>query len=84
MILAGTLTGAQGDIRCNVLEVSSCHLFTEMKYKLVKLLKYVIGSSLLDIVNTENPGRTCHVCIRGCACHVFGSEISLESHLFGV
>ena len=21
---------------------------------------------------------TCHVCIRGCACHVFGSEISLE------
>ena len=20
---------------------------------------------------------TCHVCIQGCACHVFGSEISL-------
>ena len=28
-------------------------------------------------------GGTCHVCIRGCACHVFGSEISLESHIFG-
>ena len=28
-------------------------------------------------------GGTCHVCIRGCACHVFGSEISLESHTFG-
>ena len=28
-------------------------------------------------------GGSCHVCIRGCACHVFGSEISLESHIFG-
>ena len=28
-------------------------------------------------------GGTCHVCIRGCACHVFGSEISLESHFWG-
>ena len=31
----------------------------------------------------NSPGGTCHVCIRGCACHVFGSEISLESHIFG-
>ena len=31
-----------------------------------------------------NPrGGTCHVCIQGCACHVFGSEISLESHFLG-
>ena len=29
-------------------------------------------------------GGTCHVCIRGCACHVFGSEISLESHFLGL
>ena len=28
-------------------------------------------------------GDTCHVCIRGCTCHVFGSEISLESHFLG-
>ena len=32
----------------------------------------------------QHPGGTCHVCIRGCAFHVFGSEISLESHFLGV
>ena len=35
-------------------EVSSCHLFIEMKYTLVKFLKYVTGSSLVDIVEIEN------------------------------
>ena len=35
-------------------EVSSCHLFTEMKQTLVKFLKYVIGSSLVDIIKIEN------------------------------
>ena len=35
-------------------EVSSCHLFIEIKYTLVKFLKYVIGSSLVDIVKIEN------------------------------
>ena len=34
-------------------------------------------------VSLKYPGGTCHVCIRGCACHVFGSEISLESHFLG-
>ena len=28
-------------------------------------------------------GGTYHVCIRGYACHVFGSKISLESHVLG-
>ena len=28
-------------------------------------------------------GGTCHVFIRGCACHVLGLAISLESHIFG-
>ena len=32
---------------------------------------------------TKVPGGTCHVCIRVCLCHVFGSEISLESHFLG-
>ena len=27
-------------------------------------------------------GGTFHVCIWGCACHVFESEISLESYIF--
>ena len=31
-------------------EVSSCHLLIDMKYTLVKFLKYVIGSSLVYIV----------------------------------
>ena len=35
-------------------------------------------------INLITQGGTCHVCIRGCACHVFGSEISLESHFWGV
>ena len=33
--------------------------------------------------DVEEPRGTCHVCIRACACHVFGFEISLESHIFG-
>ena len=31
---------------------------------------------------SEIQGGTCHVCILGCACHVLGPEISLESHIF--
>ena len=34
--------------------VSSCHSFIEMKYTLVKFLKYAIGSSLADTVKIEN------------------------------
>ena len=39
--------------RLQLKEVSSCHLFTEMKYTLVKFLKYVTGSSSVDIVKIE-------------------------------
>ena len=40
------------------------------------------------MLHTKSPtsrpqGGTCYVCIRGCACHVSGSELSLESHIFG-
>ena len=41
-------------------------------------------SVLRKVVIFPGEGGTCHVCIRGCACHVFGSEISLESHIFGL
>ena len=34
--------------------LSSCYLFIEMKYTLVKFLEYVIESNLVDIVKTEN------------------------------
>ena len=40
-------------------------------------------SDLSLLFLTTRGGGTCHVCIRGRACHVFGSEISLESHIFG-
>ena len=35
-------------------EVSSCYLFTETKYTLAKFPKYVIGSSLVEIVKIGN------------------------------
>ena len=35
-------------------EVSSCYLFIEMKYILVQFLKFVKGSSLVDIVKIED------------------------------
>ena len=34
--------------------------------------------------NAKNPGGTCHVCIRGCACHVFGLKFHLKANIFGV
>ena len=40
--------------RLQLKEVSSCHFFIEIKYTLVKFLKYVLGSSLVDVVKSEN------------------------------
>ena len=78
VVLAGTLTGIQGDIRCKILgdlsskiltcnlswnwpnrrlslnEVSSWYSFIEMKCTMVTFPKYVIGSSLVDIVKIRN------------------------------
>ena len=39
--------------------------------------------SIMSCLMGPAQGGTCHVCIRGCACHVFGSKISIESHIFG-
>ena len=51
-------------------EVSSCHLFIEIKYTLVKFLKYLIGSSLVDIVKIENTRSQVEDVDRGSDCEV--------------
>ena len=51
-------------------------VFSFMRYHLE------IGQRLNEFIISPE-GGTCHVCLRGCACHVFGSEISLKSHFLG-
>ena len=40
------------------------------------------NTNLVNVLKTG--GGTCHVCMWGCACHVFGCEITLESHILGL
>ena len=55
-ILTCNLSWDWSNRRLQLKEASSCHLLIEMKYTLVKFLKYVIGSSLIDTFATKSPG----------------------------
>ena len=49
------------------------------------LVANLLVANLLVVTrfSLQTPGGSCHVYIRGCVCHIFGSKIALESHIFG-
>ena len=63
----------------------SCQWFILKTKKVLKKYYNFYQSTLFKTcsVGLLTPGGTCHVCIRGCACYVFRSEVSVESHIFG-
>ena len=41
------------------------------------------GYFLVLTISPGGGGGTCHVCIRGCACHVFGMKFHLKAIFWG-